>query len=123
MMKKLCLFVFCYFCLIMPMKAKDFSFIEGLEDIPLAEGLTQIESESLNFGNEESRLIEAYFKSDTSDFEDIAAFYNTTLPQMGWKMKKTTKLSIVFEREGEVLEIKTESEKPLKIRLTVKSKN
>ena len=88
------------------------AFVEGLEDIPLAEGLTQIESESLNFGNEESRLIEAYFKSDTSDFADIIAFYNTTLPQMGWKMKKKTKTSIVFEREGEVLEIKTESEKP-----------
>ncbi|MCQ2741394.1 MAG: hypothetical protein MJ210_04690 [Alphaproteobacteria bacterium] len=120
-MKKL--FIRVVVCFFLSISFVHAAFVEGLEDIPLAEGLTQIENESLNFGNEESRLIEAYFKSDTSNFNSITDFYKNTLPQMGWKLQKQTASAVVFEREGEILDIRIESQNPLKVRLTVKSKN
>lgn len=98
------------------------AFVEGLEDIPLPDGLNQIENGNLNFGNEEIRLIEAYLSSQTLLFEQVADFYKQTLPQMGWQIKKQFKRKILFEREGETLEISEEALNPLIVRLTVKSK-
>lgn len=97
-------------------------FVEGLEDIPLPEGLSQVENGNLSFGNEEIRLIEAYLTSPDLMFQQVANFYEETLPQMGWQIKRQRKGKILFEREGETLEISKESTKPLIVRLTVKSK-
>ncbi len=97
-------------------------FVEGLEDIPLPDGLTQVENGNLSFGNEEIRLIEAYLSSSVLDYAAVIHFYQQTLPQMGWKMKQKQDKLISFEREGESLDISEEAPKPLVIRLTVKSK-
>ena len=99
------------------------AFVEGLEDIPLAEGLSLTENGSLSFGNEEIRLIERLLTSQTKNFQDVKKFYIETLPQMGWQEKENLENKISFEREGEVLEFNMESGKPLIVRLTVKSKN
>lgn len=98
------------------------AFVEGLEDIPLPEGLSQVENGNLSFGNEEIRLIEAYLTSPELMFKQVANFYEETLPQMGWQIKRQRKGKILFEREGETLEISKESSNPLIVRLTVKSK-
>ena len=63
------------------------SFVEGLEDIPLPEKVTQIENGSLSFGNEEIRLFESYLSAEKQEFNNIVKFYNDTLPQMGWQKK------------------------------------
>lgn len=97
-------------------------FVEGLEDIPIPDGLHQIENGNLNFGNEEIRLIEAYLTSKYLSFGDITVFYKETLPQMGWQSRKRSYDRMVFDRDGETLEIAKETENPLVIRLTVKSK-
>ena len=101
----------------------DASFVEGLEDIPLPEKVTQIENGSLSFGNEEIRLFEAYLSAEKQEFNNIVKFYNETLPQMGWQKKNKNNNVILFERDGETLEITKESDKPLILRLVVKSKN
>lgn len=101
----------------------DASFVEGLEDIPLPEKVTQIENGSLSFGNEEIRLFEAYLSAEKQEFNNIVKFYNETLPQMGWQKKNKKNNVILFERDGETLEITKESDKPLILRLVVKSKN
>ncbi|MBR1948496.1 MAG: hypothetical protein IKA30_01730 [Alphaproteobacteria bacterium] len=95
------------------------SFVEGLEDIPLPVGVTQIENGYLSFGNEEIRLFESYLSAENQNFDNIIKFYTETLPQMGWQKKGKT----LFERDGETLEITKESDKPLILRLIVKSKN
>lgn len=97
-------------------------FIEGLEDVPVQEGLEQIENASLSFGNEEIRLVESYLTSQTLQFVKVAKFYKDTLPQMGWVLKKHIKNMVLFERDGETLELSEESANPLVVRLTVKSK-
>ena len=98
------------------------AFVEGLEDIPLPDGLSQIENGNLSFGNEEIRLIEVYLTAESLAFEKISRFYLDTLPQMGWQLKLLQEDRLLFEREGETLEINNESASPLVIRLTVKSK-
>ena len=98
-------------------------FIEGLEDIPLPAGVTQVENGSISFGNEEIRLFESYLSAEKQKFDEIINFYITTLPQMGWQKGTKTSQKISFERDGETLEISKESEKPLILRLVVKSKN
>ncbi len=119
-MKKLCLLLlFLSGFLILPARAE---FVEGLEDIPMPDGLEQIENGSLNFGNEEIRLIETYLSSKNLSFEEVVKFYVDTLPQMGWMLKKQKNNKLMFEREGETLEISKESKNPLMVRLTVKSK-
>ena len=119
-MKKFLFFICLFFCICPLVQA---AFVEGLEDIPLADELVQSEGGFLNFGNEETRLIEVYFTSETTDFTSVATFYKTTLPQMGWKMVASRADKLSFDREGESLEINKESEKPFVVRLTVKSKN
>lgn len=98
------------------------AFIEGLEDFPIPEGLEQIENASLNFGNEEIRLVEVYMTSDKLTFKQVAQFYKDTLPQLGWKKKSESNKKCSFERENEVVEISVETFKPLVINLVLKSK-
>ena len=119
-MKKVLFFICLFFCICPSLHA---AFVEGLEDIPLAEGLIQPENNVLNFGNEETRLVEVYFTSETTDFAAVTTFYKETLPQMGWRTKSLSANKLSFDRESETLEITKESAKPFVVRLTVKSKN
>ncbi len=98
------------------------AFLEGLEDVPLADGLKQIDNGALSFGNEEIRLVEVFYSVENNSFERIKKFYNETLPQMGWKTKKQKDYHLIWEREGEILEINRESFVPQIIRITVKNK-
>ncbi len=121
-MKKIFYIFICLMLLAVCPAQVNAAFVEGLEDIPLPEGLNQVENGNLNFGNEEIRLIETYLTSSDLSFGQVASFYKETLPQMGWLLKTQRQRKILFEREGETLEISEESSNPLIVRLTVKSK-
>lgn len=97
------------------------AFVEGLEDVPLMDGLEQIPNDTLSFGNEESRLVDIALKGKKS-FKDVEVFYKNTLLQMGWIYQGKRDNTLVFEREGETLEITKDQENPLIVRLVVKSK-
>ncbi len=99
------------------------TFIDGLEDVPVMEGLKQEKNDAISFGNEESRLVEAVLTSDKIRFGKVKSFYQETLPQLGWKCTENSAEKISFYREGEVLEIIRESAFPLRVYVTVKSKN
>ena len=98
------------------------SFIEGMEDIPIAPHLTQIAPQNFSFGNEETRIIEAYLKSDKTTNTKVEDFYLDTLSQLGWVFKGKNKNTIIFERGQEELYIITENVKPLLIRVTLTGK-
>ncbi len=98
------------------------SFIEGLEDVPLLDGMKQLPSDTISFGNEESRLVEVLLTSDVLSFKTASTFYQNTMPQMGWIFQGKRGQTLVFEREGEVLEVAHEADGPLLVRITVKSK-
>ncbi|MDO4184435.1 MAG: hypothetical protein Q4D11_04275 [Rhodospirillales bacterium] len=98
-------------------------FVDGMDDIPLPEGMAQIHSANISFGNDESRFNEAYISSKKISFAKVADFYKDTLPQLGWKFVGKKENSLHFERDMEVLDIAMEKNNPLLVRMTLKSKD
>lgn len=98
-------------------------FIEGLEDVPVMPGLDQIESDSVSFGNAESRFVEAYLSSAKHKFADVEKFYINTLPQLGWMFEGKRQNTLYFYRDGEAVEIAVEKKTPLTLRITLKSRD
>lgn len=100
------------------------NFVSGFEDIPLMEGLKQIESDDIAFGNEETRYLEAQLVAvRKKTFQNIKDFYIKTLPQLGWTLKESSASFLRFYRETDILEINRISEKPLKISISLKNRN
>lgn len=97
-------------------------FIDGMEDVPLMSGLKQNINETISFGNEEARFVEVYLSSSKVGFKKVESFYTQSLPQLGWVYQGTDNNTIVFYRDGESLTFQKESDKPLKIRITIKNK-
>ena len=98
-------------------------FAEGMEDIPIMQGLVQIQNNNVSFGNEETRFIEIYVSGKGVKFDEVSSFYKNTLPQLGWKFKNNKGGVLHFERDMEVLDIAREEVSPLLVRITLKSKN
>ena len=98
------------------------NFVEGMDDVPLMDGLSQITQDDISFGNEETRLLEAYFSTRQLKFSAITDFYKKSLPQLGWIYQGNRGHNLLFYRDGETMEIIKESTKPLVIRITIKSK-
>ncbi len=98
-------------------------FIEGFEDLPVMNGMFQLQNDNISFGNEESRLVEAYLEGKGISFASVASFYRETLPQLGWNLINQDKKQLLFEREEERLNIVCEQKSPLLVRITLKSKN
>ncbi len=98
------------------------SFIEGMEDVPIPDKMMQIQSDSFSFGNEETRLVEAYLQSNFGKFSFVAGFYEDTLPQLGWNLTKSDSESLTFTRNTEELDITLVSKMPLIVRVTLTGK-
>lgn len=122
MMKYFYIFLFCVWGFTTSSFAKDIQFIDGLEDIPLMNGLIQDTQKTVSFGNEEARFVEVYLTSTKVGFKAIEKFYIDSLPQLGWIYQGTADNSVIFYREGESLTFHKESEKPLKVHLTIKNR-
>ena len=97
-------------------------FVEGMDDVPLLEGMNQITQDDVSFGNEETRLLEAYFNASKLKFKQVEEFYSESLPQLGWIYQGNRGDNLLFYREGETLEVVKESASPLIVRITVKTK-
>ena len=76
------------------------AFVAGTEDVPLMQGLVQVESGALVFDKPEGRIIEAqaHGKLERSAVRD---FYRSTLPQLGWKALAGN----AWRREDEMLRV------------------
>ncbi len=76
------------------------TFIEGSEDLPLAPTLVAVESDAVIFDSPSGRIVEAVAVGGTSRSE-VVAFYQQTLPELGWEILDETR----YRREGERLVI------------------
>jgi len=124
-------FLYIIFCLgigFFPIDAPA-DFIEGMDDVPLPDDMSQITQDDISFGNEETRLLEAYLTpkriqktSVKKQFAKIGEFYKESLPQLGWIYQGNRGNDLLFYREGETLEVVKENNSPLLVRITVKTK-
>jgi hypothetical protein len=80
-------------------------FLGVYEDLPLAPGLTEMQSDGLTFDSPGGRIVEGYAKGAVKA-ADILKFYATTLPQLGWTRETDT----LYRREAEMLKLDTELE-------------
>ncbi|MCW9001716.1 MAG: hypothetical protein OQJ87_03255, partial [Rhodospirillales bacterium] len=73
-------------------------FVPGFDDLPLASGLVGGEDGVMVFDTPGGRIVEARVAGPGRP-EDVMAFYEQTLPQLGWTHLGKGR----FAREGEIL--------------------
>ena len=61
----------------------DGRFVDGIEDLPLMPELQSVPAASVDFDGLAGRIVVA-FAEGTVAMEDVRAFYDATLPQLGW---------------------------------------
>ena len=77
------------------------TFLPGFEDIPLMTGLKPQKNRDFIFDTPSGRIIEETAFGNSSRAQ-VTQFYDSTLPELGWKKIG----SRIFERDGERLNIK-----------------
>ncbi len=80
-------------------------FVPGTTDVPVMPGLASAESEPLVFDKPGGRIVQAVLSGEVPR-QAVLAFYDQTLPQLGWRRTADR----VFVREGE--ELRLEFPKP-----------
>jgi hypothetical protein len=86
--------------LVLAVGAHAAGFVSGTEDLPLMDGLAEVADSGTVFDQPSGRFIEAYATGRVAA-EDVAVFYQETLPHLGW----TVAGPLTFTREGERLSI------------------
>ncbi|MEM7119817.1 MAG: hypothetical protein AAF563_00995 [Pseudomonadota bacterium] len=84
----------------------DDTFVAGIGDLPLMEGLVEDPDAAIIYDKPEGRIVEAIAHGNVAA-EDVRTFYGDTLLQLGWQASGE---DMVFTREGEVLTIVVDDE-------------
>ena len=79
-------------------------FIYGLDDIPVYKNMRYVENSNVLFDKIDGRFVSSEMVGKY-EIKEIKIFYNSVLPNLGWKKVKEN----IFERGTEFLEIKLES--------------
>lgn len=91
--------------------AADGRFVDGIEDLPLMPGLESVPAASTAFDALAGRIVVAFAEGLVA-MEDVRAFYDATLPQLGWERLEADRwvrageelnLDAVVERSGLVV--------------------
>ena len=100
------------------------SFINGMEDVPIAPNFAQAEADTISFGGVDSHFLEAVLVSeDESSIDTYRRYYIETMPQFGWHLSEQKDLKLIFYRGEETLEITQEYAKPLTLRINIYGEN
>jgi len=75
------------------------NYVTGVEDVPLAPGLTAVDGGTA-FDSPQGRIVVAFAKGSVTEAA-VLAFYAVSLPQLGWKRSEAS----AFKREGETLRL------------------
>lgn len=92
------------------------SFITGIEDLPIFDSLTIDEENLIIFDKADGRLVTVNL-SGIVKLSAVKDYYETVLPNFGWKMISKKK----YVRDYEILQLEYE-EKNKKVYLTIKIK-
>ena len=79
-------------------------FVPGTEDVPLMPGLASDDGASLVFDKPQGRIVEAAARGAVTR-RAVTAFYEESLPQLGWRRTAASASTKSFERDGERLSL------------------
>ena len=82
------------------MALADGRFVSGIADLPLMPGLEEIEESAMVFSKPEGRIVEVMARGAVTR-EAASAFYDQTLPQLGWRPHRAGD----WRRENEILRL------------------
>ena len=81
-------------------------FVSGIADLPLMNGLEEIDGSAMVFSTPEGRIVEVMAKGAVS-IGAVHSFYDRTLLQLGWRQESEG----VWKREGERLRLEVTDRK------------
>jgi hypothetical protein len=90
-------------------------FLSVLDDMPLAPGLTELADQAANFDTPAGRIVDATAEGQV-DPKTVTAFYDKTLPALGWVQAGAGR----FTRDHEQLTISVMPEQAAKGRVTAR---
>lgn len=82
-------------------------FLAGFEDVPVMPGIEIVEGSGVAFDSPAGRIVQAYASGPVTR-EAVRAFYEASLPQLGWSRTGL----LAFRREGESLTIELLGDEP-----------
>ena len=84
-------------------------YVKGSQDIPLADGLSLIDEEEIEFDTLLGSFDSTSYIANISPAK-ISQFYLDNLPKLGWNLQKNSSNQLIFNRENQKLTIKFYSE-------------
>ena len=84
--------------------AGDPKYLSAVDDLPLAPGLVEDVDAGVSFDKPGGRIIEALARGAVSK-SDVATFYRSSLPALGWKKLTDDASSSRWQRGGELLSV------------------
>lgn len=93
-----------------PLRAEEPRFFSELNDIPLMPGLYELADEAMVFDKPEGRIVTSAAASETENINEIKAFYDSALPQLGWVRQEGANGALAYARQGETLTLRVEQE-------------
>ena len=102
---------------VLPVHAQ--SFFERLPDIPLMDGLVEIEDRAFSFDKPEGRILKAYAQVDAGvDAQSLISYYAQVLPEFGWKATSSLSYQRVDENLNMILIKKADGRHVLEITIS-----
>lgn len=86
-------------------------YFEALYDVPVMPGLQELKDQAMLFDKPDGRIASVVAASPTLKPEQIRAFYEETLPQLGWKKINSKQ----YVRDNSSLTMALETRPPLSI--------
>lgn len=102
--------------------AAETRFLADMDDMPLAPGLQEIETERLVFDKAEGRILRTA-ASGVTTLAAVRDFYVATLPALGWRVTGTDTGYLMLDREHERLEIVIEGTMPVFVRFALQPRH
>lgn len=93
-----------------PLRAEEPRFFSELNDIPLMPGLYELTEDAMVFDKPEGRIVTSAAASETENINEIKAFYDSVLPQLGWVRQGVVDGAQAYVRQGETLTLRVARE-------------
>lgn len=81
-------------------------FLSTITDVPLADGLYELPDAGLVFDKPQGRIVQltASHKAQMTQ-QALMAFYQNSLPNLGWQASESASGLLTFTRRGEILRL------------------